>query len=114
MFSGGHTMNKKIGVLGLIFMVIVGVSFSFGIFKNPTFNINEFCANLSSEFIGWILAVTIFQYYYDEKMAARKSHKGASSSNSIADEILKLKSLLDRDVITQEEFDKIKARLLTK
>jgi len=108
-------LKKKIGILGLIFTIIAGVTFSFGIFNNPTFNINDFCANLSSEFIGWILAVTIFQYYLDEKMAAKKdSQRRVDNSLSVADEILKFKNLLDNGVITQEEFENSKTRLLTK
>ncbi len=107
-------MKKKIKVivLGTIFTVVVGGAFSLGIFNNPTFNINEFCANLSSEFIGWILAVTIFQYYVDEKLALRKAPQNkAGSSLSIADEIQKLKTLLDSGAITQDEFEKAKARI---
>lgn len=112
--SGAEKVKKKIWILGLIFSVIVGVTFSLGIYKNPSFNINDFCNSLSSEFIGWILAVTVFQYYYDEKMAARKSsQKKNDDSFSVADEILKFKSLMDSGVITQEEFEAGKKKLLT-
>ncbi len=108
-------MKKKVIVLGIIFAIIAGTTFSFGIFKNPNFNINDFCANLSSEFIGWVLAVTVFQYYVDEKIAARKGpQKKADNSLSVADEILKFKNLLDNGVITQEEFEKGKECLFAK
>lgn len=43
-----------------------------------------------------------------QKKALATSHP----SNSVADELLKLKSLLDMGAITQEEFDKKKAELL--
>lgn len=107
-------MKKRVAILGVIFTVIVGVTFSIGIVNNPTFNIYDFCAGLSSEFIGWILAVTIFQYYYDEKMKARKAHTITENPLSAADEIRKLKSLLDDGAITQEEFDSYKKKLLAK
>lgn len=106
-------LNKKIRILGLLFTIIVGVTFSYGIFRNPTFNIHEFCANLSSEFIGWILAVTIFQYYFDAKMAAKNTSQNSTNAPvSTADEIVKFKNLLDLGVITQEEFEHSKKRLL--
>jgi len=95
-------------------MLITGVTFSLGITTNPTFNINDFFANLSSEIIGWILAVTIFQYYYNVKMEAKNSKKEVGNSLSIADEILKLKNLLDNGVITQEEFENAKNQFFKK
>lgn len=107
-------MKSKVIILGAIFSVIVGITFSIGIFANPDFQLNEFCINLSSEFIGWVLAVTLFQYYYDTRIALRKSadNKESNSSASFADEILKLKKLLDDEVITKEEFDTLKKKLL--
>ncbi len=109
--------NKKLIVLSIIFTVIVAFTYVVGIFNNPNFNIHDFCANLSSEFIGWILAVTIFQYYFDEKMAARRaSHpKNAPTAGqeSLADEIVKLKSLLDCGALTQAEFENAKSRLFS-
>lgn len=104
-------MKKKIIFLQLIFTIIVGVTFYFGITVNPARNINDFCANLSSEFIGWILAVTIFQYYFDVKMAAKNKKQQDKNPSSVASEILKLKSLLDDGAITQSEFEKFKNRL---
>ncbi|MDL2287956.1 SHOCT domain-containing protein [Oscillospiraceae bacterium OttesenSCG-928-F05] len=62
-----------------------------------------------------MLAVTVFQYYYDEKLSARKNAKNVSvdAPPSTADEILKFKNLLDSGAITQEEYEKSKKRLLT-
>lgn len=108
-------MKNKIFILGLIFSIIVGATFSFGIFKNPSFNIHDFFAGLSSEFIGWILAVTLFQYYFDAKMAAKKKTTDQNDNTlSVADEILKFKSLLDEEIITAEEFEDSKNKLLAK
>lgn len=116
MFRGGVSIKikKRIGILGIIFTVITGVTFSIGIVNNPAFNIHDFCAGLSSEFIGWILAVTVFQYYLEEKLAVRKKKNDDDHSISLADEILKLKSLLDNGMLTPEEFTHCKNRLLQK
>ena len=106
--------KRRFIVLQVIFMCLMSFAFIFGIFSNPNFSINDFCANLSSEFIGWALAVTLFQYYYDAKLAFRVKPKDDDNSSSITDEILKFKGLLDSGAITQEEYESCKNHLLAK
>jgi len=50
--------------------------------------------------------------YIQNKIKEAKSPKAVSTSDSAADEIMKLKNLLDMGIITQEEFDAKKKQLL--
>jgi hypothetical protein len=94
-------------------MLIVGITFAFGIGGNPGFNIHDFFAGLSTEFIGWMLGVTVFQFYYDAKLSARRGEQ-KNAAPCIADELLKCKNLLDSGAITEEEYGVLKGKLLAK
>ncbi|KRK79494.1 hypothetical protein FD03_GL000627 [Companilactobacillus nodensis DSM 19682 = JCM 14932 = NBRC 107160] len=48
-----------------------------------------------------------------EKIMFENNNKKSNSSESVADELLKLKQLLDSDVLSQEEFDQQKEKLLS-
>ena len=50
--------------------------------------------------------------YIQEKIKEARSPKVVSASTSTADEIMKLKNLLDMGILTQEEFDLKKKELL--
>ena len=50
--------------------------------------------------------------YIQERIKEARQPKVANASSSVADEIMKLKNLLDMDVITQEEFETKKKQLL--
>lgn len=50
--------------------------------------------------------------YIQEKIKEARSPKVVSTSTSAADEIMKLKNLLEMGIITQEEFDAKKKQLL--
>lgn len=54
--------------------------------------------------------VSEIKRYVENVMQAQRTSK---TSSSVADEILKLKSLLDEGILTQEEFDAQKKRLLS-
>lgn len=49
---------------------------------------------------------------YNEEQEAKTQQSEAQKNTSVADELIKLKSLLDNGAITQEEFDTQKAKLL--
>ena len=49
---------------------------------------------------------------YNEEQEAKTQQSEAQNNTSVADELMKLKSLLDSGVITQEEFEAQKAKLL--
>lgn len=50
-----------------LFMILMGLIFSvtffFGIFANPTFNIYDFCMNLSSEILGLVITLVFVDGY---------------------------------------------------
>lgn len=47
--------------------IIFSITFYFGVFANPNFNIYDFCMNLASEVLGLIIAVVIIDTYINEK-----------------------------------------------
>lgn len=59
--------NKKVKILLLVMIVAFSVTFYFGIFANPNFNLNDFCLNLSSEVLGLLITVAIVDSYIREK-----------------------------------------------
>ena len=46
------------------------------------------------------------------KAAAKKSEAAARPKESVADQLIKYKDLLDKGILTQEEFDEVKRMLL--
>lgn len=59
--------NKKVKVLLLIMCLTFSVVFYFGVFSNPTFNINDLCMNLASEIIGIVIALVLVDTYIKAK-----------------------------------------------
>lgn len=59
--------NKKIKILLLVMVIAFSITFYFGIFANPNFNINDFCMNLASEILGILITVVIVDSYIKEK-----------------------------------------------
>lgn len=59
--------DKKFRVLLIIICITFSVSFYFGIFANPNFNIYDFCMNLSSEILGLVIALVLVDTYIKEK-----------------------------------------------
>lgn len=144
-------MKQKVKIFKFwlfISVVIIGLIFFFGIIKNPSFNVLDFCTSLSSEMVGFFIVAVIFKFYFDEKTIVHEIEKRLESENtdnlsisdlrakinemskiivqektknnelsdnekvafSIADELIKLKNLLNDGVITTEEFENIKSR----
>lgn len=67
-----------------------------------TININSYENEIAEKMVAYIQA----------KIKEARSPKVVSVSTSAADEVIKLKSLLDMGIITQEEFDAKKKQLL--
>lgn len=63
--------NKKLKVLLVIIIAIFSVTFYFGVFTNPNFNIYDFCMNLSSEILGLTIALVLVEAYIHEKKKTR-------------------------------------------
>lgn len=59
--------KKKMRILLLIMFFVFTITFYFGVFANPNFNIYDFCMNLASEILGLIIAVAIVDTYINEK-----------------------------------------------
>lgn len=58
----------------LITMVLVfSVTFYFGIFANPDFNIYDFCMNLSSEILGLVITLVLVESYINAKKSKKDS-----------------------------------------
>lgn len=59
--------NKKLRILLIIICITFSVTFYFGVFANPNFNIHDFCMNLSSEILGLVIALVLVDTYIKEK-----------------------------------------------
>ncbi len=112
-------MNKKkkrLLIFGAIFATTLSLSFNIGIFNNPNFSLTDFFLGLSIEFIGWIIGVSLFQPYSELRIAmANESERKSKSTTiqSVADEISKLKTLQEENIITEKEFETAKTSLLS-
>lgn len=51
--------KKSLRILVIIMMLVFSVTFYFGVFANPNFNIHDFCMNLASEIIGIVITVVL-------------------------------------------------------
>ncbi len=102
-------MSKKTYAFGIIFGIILSLSFSIGIFSNPNFTISEFFFGLSIEFIGWVVGISVFQSYYELRLKEKKKNQ---QSSSFSDELLALKKLMQEGILTEEEFQQAKKKLL--
>lgn len=147
-------MKQKVKIFKfwlLISVLVVGLIFFFGVFKNPNFNMLDFCTSLSSEMVGFFIVAVIFKFYFDEKRIVHEIEKRLESENtdnlsiadlrakinemsktivqektendetndngktafSVAEELIKLKNLLNEGIITKEEFENIKSRYVS-
>jgi len=59
--------NKKIRILVIIVFIVFSVTFYYGVFANPNFNIHDFCMNLASEILGLVIALVLVDTYINEK-----------------------------------------------
>lgn len=59
--------NKKLKILLAIICITFSVTFYFGVFANPNFNIYDFCMNLSSEILGLVIALVLVDTYIKER-----------------------------------------------
>lgn len=59
--------NKKLRILLVIMFVTFSITFYFGVFANPNFNVYDFCMNLSSEILGLVIALILVDTYIREK-----------------------------------------------
>lgn len=59
--------NKRLRILSVIMVVVFSITFTFGVFGNPNFNIYDFCMNLASEIIGMVIALILVDAYVKEK-----------------------------------------------
>ena len=59
--------NKRLRILTIIMVVVFSITFTFGVFGNPNFNIYDFCMNLASEIIGMVIALILVDAYVKEK-----------------------------------------------
>jgi len=59
--------NKKLRILLVIMFITFSITFYFGVFANPNFNIYDFCMNLSSEILGLVIALILVDTYVKEK-----------------------------------------------
>ena len=65
--------KKKIKILLVAMFIVFSVTFYFGVFANPNFNIHEFCMNLASEILGLVITVVIVDTYMEEKRSKSKT-----------------------------------------
>lgn len=65
--------KKKIKILLIAMFIVFSITFYFGVFANPNFNIHEFCMNLASEILGLVITVVIVDTYMEEKRSKRKT-----------------------------------------
>lgn len=75
--------NKTLRNILIVMMVVFGVTFYFGIFANPKFNIYDFCMNLSSEILGLVIAVVIVDTYIAKKTESKKQKKKDESDETV-------------------------------
>lgn len=59
--------KKKTKILIIAMFIVFSITFYFGVFANPNFNIHDFCMNLASEILGLIIAIVIVDTYINEK-----------------------------------------------
>ena len=59
--------NKNTRVILIIMVVVFSVTFYFGVFANPNFNIYDFCMNLSSEILGLTITLVLIDTYISKK-----------------------------------------------
>ena len=78
-------MKQKVKIFKfwlLISVLIVGLIFFFGVFKNPNFNLLDFCTSLSSEMVGFFIVAVIFKFYFDEKRIVHEIERRLESENT--------------------------------
>lgn len=59
--------KKRLRILLLLMCITFAVTFYYGVFANPNFNIHDFCMNLSSEIVGLVIALVLVDSYVWEK-----------------------------------------------
>lgn len=58
---------EGLSLLLIIMCITFSITFYFGVFANPNFNIYDFCMNLSSEILGLVIALVLVHTYIKEK-----------------------------------------------
>lgn len=64
--------SKRLFISYFVVTVVFAVTFSIGVFSNPNFNIQDFCMNMASEFLGLVFALTVVEIYMREKQKTEK------------------------------------------
>ncbi|WP_124058407.1 SHOCT domain-containing protein [Vaginisenegalia massiliensis] len=109
--TGEKTHGKKIKSIKLVFNMV-------GDFDNKVELINKPIIVGSEEYknlVEKINNIDLFFYnYLQNKNNKSIKEPTKTSSTSVTDELIKLKSLLDSEIITNEEFAKLKTDLLNK
>lgn len=59
--------NRTTKTLLIVIVVLFSITFYFGIFANPNFNIYDFCMNLSTEIVGLVIALALVDSYITAK-----------------------------------------------
>lgn len=59
--------KKNMRILMIVMIVIFSVTFYFGVFANPNFNIHDFCMNLASEVLGIVITVVLIDTLISRK-----------------------------------------------
>lgn len=59
--------NRKVQILFAVMVLLFSITFGFGVFANPNFNVYDFCMNLSSEILGIVIALVLVETYINEK-----------------------------------------------
>lgn len=70
--------SRNTKILKVIIVLIFSITFYFGVFANPNFNIHDFCMNLSTEILGIVFALVIIESYVKAIEKDRESKKEKS------------------------------------
>lgn len=72
-------MNKKKILIYIVMFIILVTTFTIGIFDNPNFDFQDFCASLAAEFLGMTFALTVVELFIKEKTKASEKDKTATN-----------------------------------
>jgi hypothetical protein len=94
-------------IMSLIFMMIFNNDFSFVMY------IREFIMMLPLLSLGYLVVAVVLEVKIYFKKKGKEATDDTLSINTTEDKLNMLKSLLDTDVLSQEEYEKIKKKLIS-